>query len=444
MGGTFPGDVERESYRAPALLVVLACALAALATTAFAVTAVDDLAALARGKARRRSEVDATFLEVRDRVRDSRSSGGVLEAASAALEDPRLAEKLEREGVVAVTVVDGQARPLGAPHRLGAAVEPLEGLEEVVLPLDEGSPTRAALRLQLVRPETAIEGVRSVALGRFAAAGLLGLALVGAASFGATRLVRRERQRSRATRARERLARLGVLAGGLARELEPSLLGVREALLVLKERLPEDLPHLDDQLCPGELCECAASHLSRAEAVLRDFTASARPEPAPPRVADVASLVRDWSRSLEVELAAHGIGLLLEGAVSPASAVVDPSGLKRIFWSLVRNARDAAPHGSLVRVSLVRDADRIRLRVTDVGPGIEALRREEVFEPLLSTKPWGTGLGLAISRRLAEAMGARLAVVGGPPGAVLELSLRPAPLTIPLDWAAPHGWASAV
>lgn len=355
-----------------------------------------------------------------------------------------------------LVVVAGVVATLGAAGLAASAVEELAALAraEAIARVSEPVPPaahRASFPARDLGSQRAValrevEAARSAALGRCAAACGLGLALVGGAAFGAARLARRGRERACAARARARLARLGLLAGGLERELVQELQGAREAVLALGENLPEDLPHLGDEVSPGDLCEAAQDHLVRAEATLRGFVTGARPEPAPPRVADVAAFVRIWARGLEAELAAHGVGLVLEGASAPACAVIDAAGLKRIFWSLVRNARDAAPAGSLVHVSLAREADRVRIRVADGGPGIELGRREEVWEPLLSTKPWGVGLGLSVSRRLAEAMGARLELVGGPPGAVFEVSLRAAPLTIPLDAlpsSPPVGWPEA-
>jgi len=438
VGAPFPGEDERESYRGAATLVFVAGALAALATAALVLSGVEGLAGSARTAAHRRLE--SALDEAREHVRE-RAPGVGPAPIAAALRDPRVIERLRREGVVAASVLDERARPVGEPTRL-APQGALE-VEEVLLPLESGGQRLGTLKLAVLSPERAVDDARAEALGRCLAAGGLGLALVVGAAFVGAHLIQRERERSRGARARARLARLGVLAGGLAHELELPLAGIREALALLKEHLPEELPHLDDEPGANELCDSAVEYVGRAEGVVRDFLAYARPEPGPPRVADVAGLVRDWARALAPELAAHGVGLVLEGTAAPASAVVDSSGLKQIVWSLVRNARDAAPRGSAVRLSLTRDGERVRLRVADSGPGVGSSGREVVFEPLVSTKPWGLGLGLAVSRRLAEAMGARLSIVGGPPGAVFEVALRAAPLTIQVDFASSSpfpGW----
>ena len=46
------------------------------------------------------------------------------------------------------------------------------------------------------------------------------------------------------------------------------------------------------------------------------------------------------------------MAIVAEGVGVPAVAIADPGGLKQVFWNLVRNARDAAPRGAIVRVSV--------------------------------------------------------------------------------------------
>jgi signal transduction histidine kinase len=208
--------------------------------------------------------------------------------------------------------------------------------------------------------------------------------------------------------------------------LREPLQEVRERVARLREEL-EDLPAWASAAASFEICDALCFELDRLEAVVRDFLASARPDVAPPRIVDAARLVREWALAIEPELAARDVAIVAEGTEIPAVAIADPGGLKQVFWNLVRNARDAAPRGSIVRVSVERDSERVRIRVADRGPGISRARREEVFEPLVSTKREGLGLGLAVARHLAEAMGATISVGGGTCGAVLEVALRRAP-----------------
>src|SRR2546423_1278967 len=162
----------------------------------------------------------------------------------------------------------------------------------------------------------------------------------GALARAGARLGRRERARVQAAKARARLARVGVLAGGLAEEMRGPLQEIRDDLTQLRERLEEETAFLAPWVPSVELCDEALGATSRLELLVRDFLAHARPEPGPPRIVDVSALLREWVRALEPELAARDLAIVAEvrGALC---AIADPAGLKQIFWHLVRNARDA-------------------------------------------------------------------------------------------------------
>jgi signal transduction histidine kinase len=78
-------------------------------------------------------------------------------------------------------------------------------------------------------------------------------------------------------------------------------------------------------------------------------------------------------------------------------------------------------------VSVQRDADVARLRISDTGAGISPEKLPHVFEPFFSGKPQGTGLGLAIAKHVLDAHGGRLALEPGAPRgtvATVELSAK--------------------
>lgn len=116
---------------------------------------------------------------------------------------------------------------------------------------------------------------------------------------------------------------------------------------------------------------------------------------------------------------AQSKGLRLEGHIStelPEHCLGDPARLRQVLLNLIANAIKFTEQGE-VRVAATRSGKgRLCLAVHDTGPGIEAAKQEQLFEPFrqgdasTTRRYGGTGLGLAISRRLAEAMGGVLGV----------------------------------
>jgi signal transduction histidine kinase len=68
----------------------------------------------------------------------------------------------------------------------------------------------------------------------------------------------------------------------------------------------------------------------------------------------------------------------------------------------------------------------VQFSVADDGPGIDAGRQEQLFEPLQSGEPGGTGLGLAVARAIVRAHGGDLWLDSGTPGGTVFACRLPA------------------
>jgi putative PEP-CTERM system histidine kinase len=100
----------------------------------------------------------------------------------------------------------------------------------------------------------------------------------------------------------------------------------------------------------------------------------------------------------------------LHGAV-----VADADTLDRALGHLVKNALEASPPDTPVRVELHEGEGKAVIRVVDRGCGMsEAFIREELFRPFSSTKPNGFGLGVHETRLLIQRMGGTLDVESAP------------------------------
>jgi two-component system sensor histidine kinase QseC len=97
--------------------------------------------------------------------------------------------------------------------------------------------------------------------------------------------------------------------------------------------------------------------------------------------------------------------------------------LRVLLRNLVDNALRYTPSGGQVLVALTRDAGKIRLTISDNGPGIPPVQRNQAmerFHRLADQEIEGSGLGLSIVARIAEIHGAHLELgdgLQGPAGA---------------------------
>lgn len=89
----------------------------------------------------------------------------------------------------------------------------------------------------------------------------------------------------------------------------------------------------------------------------------------------------------------------------------DPTLIKQVILNLIANAVDAMAGQKVRELAILarRDqGDKVRIEVTDTGPGVRERLRDKIFEPYFTTKAGGLGMGLAICRSIMEAHGESL------------------------------------
>lgn len=115
-------------------------------------------------------------------------------------------------------------------------------------------------------------------------------------------------------------------------------------------------------------------------------------------IADKKNLTMDWT---------------VEGEVPKLNS--DSGKIKQILYNLTSNAIKFTPAGGSVRVTASQaDGDRVRLSVSDTGPGIPEDMQDVVFEKFrqldasVTREHGGAGLGLAITKELAQMLGGEI------------------------------------
>ena len=200
----------------------------------------------------------------------------------------------------------------------------------------------------------------------------------------------------------ERMASIGLLASGVAHELNNPLAYVMANLEFLDSqlellRLPEPRNESLEQLRAA--LSDARRGAERMERIVRELRLFARAGDPAPKPVDLTEAI---------EAAAGMATMLLRNRAQlvrdyhPARPVrVDSGQLGQVFLNLLSNAAQAVPEGQpgLHRVYLrVRDVGgaHVVAEVTDTGPGIPPELHERIFEPFFTTKRLGAGMGLGL------------------------------------------------
>jgi signal transduction histidine kinase len=190
----------------------------------------------------------------------------------------------------------------------------------------------------------------------------------------------------------EKLATVGLLAGGVAHEINNPLQAILQGAQRIR-KYPEDTQRHQQS---ASLMEQAAQRCSAIVQSLLSYTRRSGGEFAP---VDLNGVVDSTLALLRSHLGQAGIAVRVERGELPA-VEGNFNELCTVLTNLAMNARDVlATEGrqGVVEITTAAVAGEVVLRVRDNGPGIPAELRQRIFDPFYTTKPVGSGTGLGLS-----------------------------------------------
>ena len=204
----------------------------------------------------------------------------------------------------------------------------------------------------------------------------------------------------------EKLAALGVMAGGIAHELRNPLSVSFSAAQFL----------LDSSHDPAFQQECVSKiidGIQRSSGIIENLLRFARPAPsAQVEAMNLVTLVQETVILLAPQAKIQKIKILEDYPDPLVSASGNPSLLLQMIMNLILNAYQAMPAGGQIKIAVRRDAAEAVVEVSDTGCGISAANLGRVFDPFFTTQPVGkgTGLGLSICHTIVKQHGGLIEV----------------------------------
>jgi two-component system nitrogen regulation sensor histidine kinase NtrY len=230
----------------------------------------------------------------------------------------------------------------------------------------------------------------------------------------------------------QRLAAWREVAQRIAHEIKNPLTPIQLSAQRLRRRLGwrED----DDHRLVAECTETIIQEVDGLRRLVDEFSRFARMPAFVPKPTDVRPIVEGVA-SLYRE--SHpGVTLVSRHAEDVPLCEVDPDHVKRAVLNLVDNAVEAVPAtgGEIVLETLfLPEPGRVRIVVSDNGPGIPLEDRDKLFQPHFSTKVTGMGLGLPIVSEIATEHGGSVSIEDNEPRGsrfIIDLPVARTPATV--------------
>jgi PAS domain S-box-containing protein len=190
----------------------------------------------------------------------------------------------------------------------------------------------------------------------------------------------------------EKMASIGLLAAGVAHEVNTPLTGISSFTQMLLEGADRADPKT-------VLLEKIERQTFRAAKIVNGLLNLSRPGAvdSEPALVDVNAVITDVFSLLEHQFEVARIKVRRDLVESPVLVIGSEPQLQQVFLNLLLNARDAMPRGGWLSVATRLETDRAVIEVSDTGSGIPAEHLARIYDPFFTTKKYGAGTGLGLS-----------------------------------------------
>jgi len=203
----------------------------------------------------------------------------------------------------------------------------------------------------------------------------------------------------------DKLSSIGLLAAGVAHEVNTPLAVISTYAQMLAKQISEDEQK-------SKLLDKIAKQTFRASEIVNSLLSFSRTATTEFVEVDVSKVIQETLNLVEHQLKKSGVEVKLDAPAMLPPVKGNAGKLQQVFLNLFLNARDAMEAGGTLAVHAWSEAGFVRIDVADNGQGIALEHLERIYDPFFTTKGArkGTGLGLSVSYGIVREHGGSIEV----------------------------------
>lgn len=207
----------------------------------------------------------------------------------------------------------------------------------------------------------------------------------------------------------EKMSSIGLLAAGIAHEVNTPITGISSYTQMLLKETPAD-----DARKP--ILEKIEKQTFRAAEIVNGLLNFARMNGSEFTDLDLNRLIRESLSLLEHQLRQNHVEVEYSPDETIPQVYGNPGKLQQVFVNLFLNARDAMPSGGTLKIETSKNDTMVVVDIHDSGVGISAEDIRRIYDPFFTTKSTGKGigLGLAVTYGIVQEHGGRIFVDSAP------------------------------
>jgi PAS domain S-box-containing protein len=209
----------------------------------------------------------------------------------------------------------------------------------------------------------------------------------------------------------DKLSSIGLLAAGVAHEVNTPLAVISTYAQMLAKQVAEDTQK-------SIILDKIAKQTFRASEIVNSLLNFSRTSTTSFGDVNVNRVLQETLSLLEHQLTKAGVTVKSSPQPNLAPIHGNAGKLQQVFLNLFLNARDAMPSGGTLDVRTWSDELSVKVEVADSGTGIAPENLHRIYDPFFTTKGSrkGTGLGLSVSYGIIQEHGGSIDVANRPGG----------------------------
>jgi PAS domain S-box-containing protein len=188
----------------------------------------------------------------------------------------------------------------------------------------------------------------------------------------------------------EKLTSIGLLAAGVAHEVNTPLAVVSSYSQMLYKQLHQDDPK-------AKILDKIIKQSFRASEIVNSLLNFSRTSGSEFCMVDLHPIISDTLSLLEHQFKTAGVWARKEFGANSPQIFGNQGKLQQVFLNLFINAKDAMPEGGELVVRTSTYDSIFRVEVIDTGVGISEEHLKKIYDPFFTTKALGRGTGLGLS-----------------------------------------------
>ena len=224
----------------------------------------------------------------------------------------------------------------------------------------------------------------------------------------------RIREQNEQLRKSETMSMVGEFAAAIAHNIRNPLASIRTTAELARDSIAAEAGDFERIM---QSCD-------KIEAWVRDLVYFSHLDSSKSSSVDPLPLMENCIEDLRREFRCDTERLRFSALSDTCMVGVDPALLRQVFRVLLVNALQAVGSNGVVKGTIDTSSEKVIIRVSDNGPGIQPEVMGRLFELFFTTKSNGMGMGLALARRAVERFGGGITASSVPgAGSVFTIEL---------------------